>query len=110
MSLHVPWPISFPPSEQSKHWKEAEVAVASWLGKIINAMPAERERIPKGFQGVTSSTAKRQALVHTAVSVSTTAFPAANLPTAVVLAKANMIIFMHDGMTNDYLIPAFEYW
>ncbi|KAI1408891.1 terpenoid synthase [Hypoxylon sp. FL1857] len=97
-SLGVPWPTSFPAAAQSKYWKDAEEAAAELMDQIVAAAPGEQGSLPAELAVSSKKAAKRRELLDTSVSAPMNMFPAANAPRARIMAKANLLIFMHDDV------------
>lgn len=97
-AVDVPWPTSFPAVAQCKYWKDAEAAATSIMQEIEGATPLNQGSLPEEMRNHSSRVKKRKELLETAVTAPINMFPAANRQCARALAKANVLIFMHDGM------------
>lgn len=109
-SLGVPWPTSLPAAAQCKYWKEAEEAAAELMDQIVAAAPGEQGSLPSEMAVSSKKAAKRRELLDTSVSAPMNMFPAANAPRARIMAKANLLIFMHDGKSTLPLPYLEEYY
>ncbi|KAI1462037.1 terpenoid synthase [Annulohypoxylon moriforme] len=101
LSLGVPWPTSFPAAAQCKYWKDAEDAAAEMMDEIVAATPEEQGSLPSEMALASKKAAKRRELLDTSVSAPMNMFPAANGPRARIMAKANLLIFMHDDVIES---------
>jgi hypothetical protein len=110
----VPWPTSFPACVQCKYWHAADDAATELLHQIEAAQPERQGLLPSGMQfqiGSTTSVTKREELILTSATVSINMFPAASKDRVKIIAKANMLIFIHDGMSSAMdIVTEFEHW
>ncbi|OTA93495.1 hypothetical protein M434DRAFT_385619 [Hypoxylon sp. CO27-5] len=100
-SLGVPWPTSLPAAAQCKYWKEAEEAAAELMDQIVAAAPGEQGSLPSEMAVSSKKAAKRRELLDTSVAAPMNMFPAANAARARIMAKANLLIFMHDDVIES---------
>ncbi|KAH8598469.1 isoprenoid synthase domain-containing protein [Bisporella sp. PMI_857] len=100
----VPWPTSFPATVQCKHWREAEEAALELMQEIEEASLEERGLLPTDLYSaasIHSSRKKREELLETAVTAPMNMFPASCSKRARLMAKANLLIFMHDALSDS---------
>ncbi|OJI81974.1 hypothetical protein ASPTUDRAFT_126705 [Aspergillus tubingensis CBS 134.48] len=95
-SLGVPWPTSFPVSVQSRHWKEAERAAKQLAANILSVLPQDHELTQLEGHSSLTQMSKYDELIETGVTASINMFPASNARRAELMAKANLLIFIHD--------------
>ncbi|KAI2468945.1 terpenoid synthase [Annulohypoxylon bovei var. microspora] len=100
-SVGVSWPTSLPAAAQCKYWKEAEEAAAEMMDEIVASAPEQQGSLPSEMAIASKKAAKRKELLDTSVSAPMNMFPAANGPRARIMAKANLLIFMHDDVIES---------
>ncbi|KAF9886370.1 hypothetical protein FE257_011515 [Aspergillus nanangensis] len=94
----VPWPTSFPGALESRYWAEAEEVARHF------AQTALTDNLPKG-----ENTKYLDAAVDSAVSFAVYATPMGGLARMKILAKAYVLLFMHDDSANrGYYVLAKE--
>jgi hypothetical protein len=96
--VDVPWPTGFPATAQSRYWEASEAAAIEIMDRIIKASPTQKGAIPEELSSAVSKSDKETELLETAVTAPINMFPMGNMNMARILAKANVLIFMHDGM------------
>lgn len=110
--LHVPWPTSFPAAVQCKHWQEVEQSARELLDEIVSEIQKEAQsrsqsqdksggRLLSTQLGASPDALPQKKLhevLETAVTGTIYMFPAANVARARIMAKAILLIFLHDGM------------
>lgn len=98
-SYDVPWLTSFPAAVQCKHWKETQIAAKEFLDEIVSEIQNEGNMsIKLGASPSSDPGGKLRELLETAVTGTIYMFPAANKKRAIIMAKAILLIFLHDGM------------
>ncbi|KAJ5660616.1 hypothetical protein N7507_007067 [Penicillium longicatenatum] len=100
----VPWPTSFPACLQCKYWHAADDAATELIHQIEAAQPERQGLLPSGMQtqiGSTTSVTKREELILTSATASINMFPAASKDRVKIIAKANMLIFIHDDVIES---------
>ncbi|KAI1101090.1 terpenoid synthase [Jackrogersella minutella] len=101
LALGVPWPTSLPAAAQSKYWKDAEQAAAEMMEQIVAATPGEQGSLPSEMANASKKAAKRRELLDTSVAAPMNMFAASNGPRSRIMAKANLLIFMHDDVIES---------
>lgn len=98
--IRVPWSTKFPASLQCKYWKEAEEAALEMMQQIQAAKLRDQGTLPgeiQNFEFDARATSKYNELLETAVTAPINMFPAGDANRVRIMAKANLLIFMHDG-------------
>ncbi|KAI9933032.1 hypothetical protein ASPWEDRAFT_166682 [Aspergillus wentii DTO 134E9] len=105
-AVRVPWPTYFPACVQCKYWPEAKRAAQAILHQIMDASPEHQGMIPSRIHKEMisgSAMTKSQELVETSFTAPINMFPAASKTRAEIMAKANVLIFMHDDVIESHL-------
>ncbi|KAJ6035842.1 terpenoid synthase [Penicillium herquei] len=114
--LRVPWPTFFPAAVQCKHWQEVEKSARKLLDEIVSEIQKEAHIRPQSkdksgsrllsTQLGASPDALPQKKLHevleTAVTGTIYMFPAANAVRARIMAKAILLIFLHDDVVESH--------
>ncbi|PWY90097.1 terpenoid synthase [Aspergillus heteromorphus CBS 117.55] len=101
----VPWKTAFPASLQSKHWAAAEESARELMQAILAAKAADEQGVlPREWHADTDEASKKEIeLVDTAVAAPINMFPAASEERMRIMAKANLLIFMHDDVIESHI-------
>jgi hypothetical protein len=99
--MGLPWPTTFPAAVQSQHWREAQEAVRELMEQIHSTARIKDHETKQCDNVYDEKRRKRDLLIiDTAASSAISLFPAANGTQARTLAKATLLVFLHDGGRN----------
>ncbi|KAI1394194.1 terpenoid synthase [Hypoxylon trugodes] len=100
--LRIDWPTFIPAAAQSMHWKEAEETATALINEVTGLKSRAEGSLPSELEDFDSKASKRKELIDTTISASIHIFPAGNVQRAKLIAKANLIIAMHDGNITPF--------
>lgn len=97
--IGVPWPTSFPVAVQCRQWKEAEAAAKQLMADVLSVLPQDHGLTKLKGHSSLAQMSNYNELIETGVSASINDFSASNPRRAEIMAKANLLIFISDGMS-----------